>query len=86
MTDKEAKEILEKLRKMSKEEVCPNCGRCPLCGRSRDYIPYPQPIPTWPFEPQPYYPNPWPLYYSPVTCTSDTTIANNSMQYTNRLT
>ena len=45
-----------------KDEVCPNCGRCPTCGRQQSapwVIPYDQPwvyrhVPNL-YDPHPYY-------------------------------
>ena len=51
----------ERIRKANEVQVCPHCGRCPLCGRGRDDgWEWP-----WPIQPQPYYPQPYtpPTYY-----------------------
>ena len=48
------KEIEENMKsKDKKEEIkdCPNCGRCPVCGR--------QDIEVQPWYPYPYYPRPY---------------------------
>lgn len=53
MTKEEVEKIVEE--KLGKQEVCPNCGRRPLCGK-----PYPIPNPT-PYLP-PTYPYPWEVW------------------------
>lgn len=32
---------------------CPNCGRCPTCGKSGYYPTYPYPYPYWYYQIQP---------------------------------
>lgn len=39
------------------QQVCPQCGYCPCCGRPRGNFNYPT-YPTWPYYPGPYYQGP----------------------------
>lgn len=65
---KDVEEIVDE--KLKKQEVCPNCGRCPVCGEpmNKEYYPW-VPAPN-PLGPLPYY-TMNPLQYYTITC-SDT--------------
>ena len=55
MTDNDLKKMLEEFEESRKDEkTCPNCGRCPTCGKKyNDFYPIPYSPPQWPREP--YY-------------------------------
>lgn len=63
------------------QHVCPACGYCPCCGRSRYYPPL---NPPWPGYPHPYIgdipswytPMPTPYYLPPYTITCTTNQSN----------
>ena len=54
----------------NEQDICPNCGYCPRCGRHRDSIPFipwtPAPYPVspapYPVSPAPYPVSPAPYY------------------------
>ena len=70
MTKEEVEKVVDE--KLKKQEVCPNCGRCPVCGESKRYWPY---IPYVPYSPgYPWAGDPIPagLYYTSTRIDTNT--------------